>query len=195
MFQWEGKTVPVWIVSKFYCISQSGFHPSKLMWTIKLNPFTEKPALQCFRGISKRSVIDFQQVNFYSNHKFKERMKTWNGNLSATYDNHLLRLASFNAHFILLWLQKHVVTEEVFSLKVFSVWKFHSYCQRKYQTELENETREKWRESCPHSSVQLMLNIDYNPLTQIQPLKILIVIQTRMHPFFLLTYSRDLAVF
>ena len=29
-------------------------------------------------------------------------MKTWNGNLSATYDNHLLRLASFNAHFTLL---------------------------------------------------------------------------------------------
>ena len=56
--------------------SQSGFHPSKLMRTMKLSPFTEKPALWCFRRISERGVIDFQQVNFYSNHKFKERMKT-----------------------------------------------------------------------------------------------------------------------
>ena len=36
----------------------------------------------------------------------------------------------------------------------------------------ENETREKQRESCPLSRVQLMLNIDNNSLTQIQPLKI-----------------------
>lgn len=96
------------------------------------------------------------------------------------YDNHLLRLASFNAHFTLLCEQKLVVTEEVFSLKVLSVWKFHSYCQRKYQTELENETREKRRESCPLSRVQLILNIVNNSLTQIQPLKILIVMQARM---------------
>ena len=99
-------------------------------------------------GESQRGALrTFNKYIFIQIINVKREWKLWNENFSATYDNHLLRLASFNAHFTLLWEQKLVVTEEVFSLKVLSVWKFHSYCQRKYQTELENETKEKRRKA------------------------------------------------